>query len=63
LFENSYVAWKDIGIQKAYEIGDDARLSWRAGKVDIWGHYTRQVQTVAEDLARLLNAKVQGDDQ
>lgn len=60
--ENSYVEWIDIGVQKAYEIGEDARLAWRHGKVDIWGRYTERVETVAGDLARLLNAKVQGDD-
>lgn len=63
LVHDSYIEWSDIGLQKTYAVrGEDASFAWSYGKVDILGAYTDGVRRVAEEVATLLDAHVQGDD-
>jgi hypothetical protein len=63
LQEDSFVDWKDLGPQKIYGVdGESGSFSWRHGKIDIEGDYTKRIELIAEELAARLGAKVQSDD-
>lgn len=64
LVHDSYIEWMDIGLQKTYKVvGEEAHFSWSYGKVDILGAFTEGVRAVAEEIASVLGAHVQGDDE
>ena len=57
------VVWADIGSQKGYSVdGVEAGLSWRKGKVDIWGQFPDRLYEVLIELAEILDAHLEGDD-
>jgi hypothetical protein len=61
---DGHVRWRDIGPQPIYGLpGESVGFSWRHGRVVIEGYFSDRAEEVANRLAALLGARVQGDDE